>query len=275
MKKHELTVNIGGKQITFETGRIARQANGAVMLRTSDTMIMATACQSSKPADDIDFLPMRVDYQEKFSSAGKTQGGFIKRDGKPSEREILTCRLIDRPIRPLFEDGYFQEMQLLNYVMSYDGSMVLEPLAICASSAALVISDIPLKKAVGAVSVGMIDGEFVLNPSVAEMENSEIELIIAGTLDAILMIEGFCDFLTEDQVLEACEFGHVAIKEICARLEEWKDQIGKEKNRDILCPVSKDLISEIHTTICDEVTTALAIAAKGEREQALQRSMIK
>lgn len=269
--KHELTINIGGKQLIFETGRIARQASGSVMLRCNDTMILSTACQSEKPGEDVDFLPLRVDYQEKFSSAGKTLGGFIKREGKPTEREILTSRLIDRPLRPLFEDGYFQEVQSLNYVLSYDGSTALEPLALCAASAALVISEVPLKKPVGAVCVGMIDNEFIINPSAQQMEQSDLELIIAGTKDAILMIEGYCNFLTEEQILDAVSEGHSAIEQICLQLEEWQNQIGKEKKRDYLSTTPQELIDEIAEMITEEVNAAVCISQKREREVAFKQ----
>ena len=199
-----LTISVGGKEITFETGKIARQAGGAVMLRMGDTMLLATACMG--PAlDEVDFLPLRVDYQERFSSAGKTLGGFIKREGKPSEKEILTCRLIDRPIRPMFENGYYNDTQVITKVLSYDGINQTEPLAICAAAAALVISEIPLIKPIAAVRVGMINQNFVINPTVEEMENSTLDLILAGTEDAILMIEGYCDFLTEEQIMDAIE----------------------------------------------------------------------
>lgn len=143
---HKTTVSIDGKTITFETGVVARQANGAVLLTCGETVLLSTACQGSKPSAETDFLPLRIDYQEKFSSSGKTLGGFIKREGRPTERETLVSRLIDRPLRPMFEKGYFNEVQVLSYVLSYDGINAPEPLAVCAASAALVISDIPLIK---------------------------------------------------------------------------------------------------------------------------------
>src|SRR5579872_6485984 len=157
MKKSSISVSVGGKEITFETGKIARQAHGSVMVRSGDTILLCTACASASAPADVDFFPLRVDYQEKFSSTGKTLGGFIKREGRPTEREILVSRLIDRPIRPMFEDGYYNEVQVLAYVLSYDGVHSPEPLAICAASAALTISEIPLIKPIGAVRVGLIE----------------------------------------------------------------------------------------------------------------------
>ncbi len=191
MNTHKKSVKIGHSEVHFETGKVARQANGAVIVRAGDTMILATACAADKATENIDFLPLRVDYQEKFSSAGKTLGGFIKREGRPTERETLVCRLIDRPLRPMFEEGYFNETQVLTYVWSYDGDNSPEPLAICAASAALAISDIPLIKPIGAVRVGYIDGKFVINPHPEKATESQLDLILAGTDDAVLMIEGY------------------------------------------------------------------------------------
>lgn len=260
------SVSINGRIIRFETGKIARQANGAVMVTCGETMLLATACAAKKPMPETDFMPLRVDYQEKFSSTGKTLGGFIKREGKPSEREILLCRLIDRPLRPMFEDGYVTEVQLLTYVLSYDGIHAPDPLAICAASAALVISDIPLIKPIGAVQVGMIDGNFVVNPTIEEMEKSRLDLMIAGTEDAILMIEGYCDFLTEEQILEAIEEGHTAIKQICEALEEWRKEIGKEKIREHLHVLPKKLVSEIEQLVSSDLEACFRINGKQERE---------
>src|SRR5437899_1120001 len=187
MEKRTITLSAGGKELSFETGKIARQANGAVMVRSGDTMVLGTACASAQAAADIDFFPLRVDYQEKFSSAGKTLGGFIKREGRPSEKEVLTSRLIDRPLRPMFQDGYYNEVQVLAYVLSYDGVHAPEPLAICAASAALTISEIPLLKPIGAVRVGLIESGFVVNPTMEEQKRSRLDLLLAGTEDAILM----------------------------------------------------------------------------------------
>ena len=260
------SVSINGRIIRFETGKIARQANGAVMLTCGETMLLATACAAKKPMPETDFLPLRVDYQEKFSSTGKTLGGFIKREGKPSEREILISRLIDRPLRPMFEEGYVTEVQLLTYVFSYDGIHAPDPLAICAASAALVISDIPFIKPIAAVQVGMIDGNFVVNPTIEEMEKSRLDLMIAGTEDAILMIEGYCDFLTEEQILEAIEEGHNAIKQICEALEEWRKEVGKEKIREHLHILPKKLVAEIQQLVSADLEACFRINGKQERE---------
>ncbi|MCB1115254.1 MAG: polyribonucleotide nucleotidyltransferase [Chlamydiia bacterium] len=268
LESQSVSVSIGGRGITFETGKIARQAGGAVMVSAGDTMLLATACMG--PAlDEVDFLPLRVDYQEKFSSAGKTLGGFIKREGRPTEKEILTCRLIDRPIRPMFEDGYYNDTQVISTVLSYDGVHSTEPLAICAASAALVISEIPFIKPIGAVRVGMISGNFVVNPTVEEMESSTLDLMLAGTEDAILMIEGYCDFLSEDQVMDAIETGHDAIKQICQALNDWQKVVGKEKNREGLRFLPEGLMDEVDQIMKAPLQDAIRITEKQVREESL------
>ncbi len=264
------TVSIGGREISFETGKIARQANGAVLVRSGETVLLATACSAPPPSEDTDFLPLRVDYQEKFSSSGKTLGGFIKREGRPTEKEVLTCRLIDRPIRPMFPDGYFNEVQLLAYVYSYDGVHSPDPLAICGASAALVISDIPLLKPIGGVRVGLIDGNFIVNPTVDEQKRSRLDLILAGTEDAILMIEGYADFLTEEQILEAVEEGHQAIRKICQTLSDWQKEIGKAKNLDNLRLFPQELSDGVHQFAANRIEEALSIRDKQQREEMIE-----
>src|SRR3990167_2850954 len=172
-KKKTISVSVGNKTLKFETGKVARQAGGSILLHCGETVVFASACASEKPPEGADFFPLRVDYQEKYSSVGRTASGFIKREGRPSEREILASRLIDRPLRPMFEEGYYNEVQLLSYVFSFDGLHQPDVLAICASSAALVISDIPLVKPIGAVRMGLINGQFVVNTNFEEMKESK------------------------------------------------------------------------------------------------------
>ncbi|MBS3904440.1 MAG: polyribonucleotide nucleotidyltransferase [Simkania sp.] len=267
-KRKTLTISVAGREIVFETGKMARQANGSVMVRSGETMVLATACAAAKAADNADFFPLRIDYQEKFSAAGKTLGGFIKREGRPAEREILTCRLIDRPLRPMFQDGFFNEVQILAYVMSYDGIHSPEPLAVCAASAALVISDIPLIKPIAAVRVGYIADQFIINPTIEEQKKSKLDLLLAGTHDAILMIEGYCDFLTEEQILSAIEEGHVAIRTICDQLSDWQQEVGKPKMDVELRLPTQELIEEIRTLTHDKLDIALRVQEKLKREQA-------
>lgn len=269
MEEKHLNVSIAGKTLTFKTGKIARQAGGAVTVQLGETLVMATACRSSEASKEIDFLPLRVDYCEKFSSAGKTLGGFLKREGRPTERETLICRLIDRPIRPMIAKGYYNEIQLIANVFSYDGENTPEPLAICAASAALTISDIPLSKPLGAVRVGMIDGNFIINPTLEEQKESVLDLMLAGTDDAILMIEGYCDFLTEEQLLQAVEEGHQAISEICKSLTEWQTEIGKEKHLGELRLTTDELKKAIAKIANSDLEAAYQIREKKERGKAL------
>lgn len=264
-----LEVEVGGKKLVFETGKMARQANGAVFLKVDDTVIMSTACASKSASEEIDFFPLRVDYQEKFSSTGKTLSGFIKREGRPTQRETLMCRLIDRPIRPLFPKGYFNEVQVITTLYSYDGVNSPDPLALCATSAALLISDIPFTKPIGAVRVGLIDGEFVINPSIEQQTESILDLLLAGTEDAILMIEGYCDFLTEDQIIEAIETGHKSIKTICHALTTWQKKIGKEKTFDTVSAIPAEVFTEIAAIVGTRLKDALLIKEKLPKEVAI------
>lgn len=268
MERKILNTMVGEQNISFETGKIARQAGGAVIVRCGDTIVLNTACSAPSATQGTDFLPLRVDYQEKFSSAGKTLGGFIKREGRPTEKETLVSRLIDRPLRPMFENGFFNEVQLLSYVMSYDGVNSPEPLAICGCSAALVISDIPLIKPVAGVRVGLVRGKFLLNPTLEQQKESLLDLLIAGTDDAILMIEGSCQFLTEEQVLEAIDLGHKGIKTICEALSKWQNEIGKEKNRADLRPLPQDVHHAVDAIVKPLIIPAMRIAKKQDREQA-------
>lgn len=266
---HQLHVSVNGKTITFETGKIARQANAAVTVRCNDTILLTTVCAASKPTENIDFLPLKVDYQEKFSSAGKTLGGFIKREGRPTERETLISRLIDRPIRPLFEEGYHNEVQLLSYVFSYDGENSPEPLAICGASAALILSDIPFIKPIAGVRVGMIENRFIINPTIEEQKTSKLDLLLAGSEDAILMIEGYADFLSEEQILSALEEGHATIKEICKQLGDWQKAIGKQKNKSSLKQIPKELGKEINERFGTRLSDAFRIKEKQSRDLAI------
>ncbi len=257
-----------GKELVFETGKIAKQAAGSVLVHFGETIVFTSVCAAETPGENIDFLPLRIDYQEKFFSAGKTLGGFIKREGKPTEKEILTSRLIDRPLRPMFEDGYYNEVQVLSYVWSYDGINLPDPLAICGASAALTISEIPLVKPIAAVRVARCNGVFIVNPTTEEMKTTTLDLVLAGTEDAILMIEGYCNFLTEEEVLEAIETGHASIKRICHALQEWQKEIGKPKNRESIRLLPEDLIQEMDRISKESLKKALHISSKKERENA-------
>lgn len=266
LKRHSISVTVGGKELIFETGKMGRHANGSVLLKQGETFVFSTACAKAEADPAVDFFPLRVDYQEKFSSAGKTLGGFIKREGRPVEREILVSRLIDRPLRPMFEEGYHNEVQVLAYVLSYDGVHSPEPMAICAASAALTLSNIPLIKPIAAVRVGYINHRFVINPAVEEMKQSKLDLMLAGTEDAILMVEGFADFLSEEEVLEAIETGHKAIQTICHTLASWREQLGKPKAKAVLKKVAPEVLERIEQLIGSELRETIRIKGKHHRE---------
>ena len=268
MEKKTLTVKVGEQELHFETGKIAKQANGSVLVRVGDTLVFAAATAAPEASPTADFFPLRVDYQENYSAAGKTLSGFVKRQGRPSEKEILVSRLIDRPIRPMFEEGYYNEVQILSYVWSYDTVNSPEPLAICAASAALVLSDIPFIKPVAAVRVGFINHKFVVNPTNNHMAESKLDLMIAGTEDAVLMIEGYCDFLTEEQVLEAIQEGHKGIKTICVALHKWQRELGKPKRRSALRVLPKELLDEVEKVAVVDLKKALRVNEKQKREDA-------
>jgi len=256
---HTLTINLGAPghpdPIVIETGKIGRQASAAVTLTRGESVLYATASRD-KDVRDLNFLPLSVDHQERFSSAGLTSGAFNKRDGRPGEHEILVCRLIDRPLRPLIAEGWRHETQLLSWVLSYDGVRTCDPLAITASATALWLSDVPLIKPVAASMVGYIDGQLVLNPTLEQMKHSRLNLIVAGTKDAVLMIEGAADFLPEDLMIEAVTFGHNAIKTQCEALEELGKVAGKEKKYDTIKPPIEglqEMVDEKYTAQLDEI----------------------
>lgn len=268
-QQENVEVEVGNLKLSFETGYMARQASGSVLLKVEETILFSAVTMAKNASDDIDFLPLRVDYQEKFSSAGKTLGGFIKREGRPTQRETLMSRLIDRPIRPLFPKGFYNEVQIATVLLSYDGQTSPDPLAICATSAALMLSEAPFNNPIGAVRVGLINDQFVINPSMEEQKESILDLMLAGTDDAILMIEGYCDFLTEDQIIQAIEMGHEAIKKICNAIMELKEKAGKEKDFDCISAPSKELYTQVEGLVLEKLKTALAIKEKKPREAAL------
>ncbi|HRR61123.1 MAG TPA: polyribonucleotide nucleotidyltransferase [Spirochaetota bacterium] len=223
----EFAVTIGNDLIQFSTGILAKQADGAVVVSCGESIVFSSAVASKKVVEGQDFFPLTVDYREKHYSAGKIPGGFIKREGRPSDKEILTSRLADRPIRPLFPDDFVNEVQIIIYVLSADREHQPDILAINAASAALSISGVPFKGPVGAVRVGRVDGQWIVNPSFQEMENSDIDLVVAGTRKAVTMIEGQAKNLSEDAMIQAVEFAHANIIKLCEIQEELKNTCGK------------------------------------------------
>src|ERR1700680_979184 len=230
--KHDVSVQLtGGKSLSFETGKLAKQAHGSVVVRIGDSVVLATAVANPDPREGIDFFPLTVDYREYTYAGGRIPGGFIKREGRPSEREILTSRQIDRPIRPMFAEGFKCETQLIAFVLSADTNNDPDVLGINAASAALTLSDIPFLGPIGAVRVGLVDGQFVVNPTYDEMRESLVNIMVVGTADGIVMIESGAKEVKEDTVLDAIEFGHTEIKKICAAINDLREKVGKPKRK--------------------------------------------
>ena len=228
--KHELTVELsGGKRISFETGKLAKQAHGATVVRMGDNVVLATAVANADPREGVDFFPLTVDYREYTYAGGRIPGGFIKREGRPSEREILTSRQIDRPIRPLFPDGFRCETQVIAFVLSADTENDPDVAAINGASCSLTISDIPFLGPVGAVRVGLVNGQFIVNPTYNEMRDSLVNIMVVGTAEGIVMIESGAKEVKEETVVDAIEFGHAEIKKICATINQLREKAGKPK----------------------------------------------
>jgi polyribonucleotide nucleotidyltransferase len=226
---HTVEIDLGGRQITLETGRMAKQANGAVVVRSGDSVVLVSACMSEEPKPNAGFFPLTVDYREYTYAAGKIPGGFIKREGRPSEKEILTSRLIDRPVRPLFPEGFLNETQIIAMVLSADPEQDPNSLAVVGAGAALAISDIPFHHVLGGVRVGMVKGEYIANPTYSEGRESKLNIIVAATEGGIVMVEAGAQQCSEQEVIGAIDFGHTCCKKIAAAINELVAKVGKPK----------------------------------------------
>jgi polyribonucleotide nucleotidyltransferase len=234
MKPEVSTVTVdlaGGKQLSFETGKLAKQAHGAAVVRMGDNVVLATATANADPREGIDFFPLTVDYREYTYAGGRFPGGFIKREGRMSEREVLTSRQIDRPVRPMFAEGFKCETQVIAFVLSADTSNDPDVLGINGASAALTLSDIPFLGPIGAVRVGQLNGQFVINPTYDEMRESAVNIMVVGTADGIVMIESGAKEVSEEVVVDAIEFGHTEIKKICAAINDCATEGRQEEAR--------------------------------------------
>lgn len=267
MNLQQVELGINGNKLSIETGVIAKQANGSALVRYGDTVIIATAVASKEPKEGIDFLPLTVDYREKFYSAGKIPGGFFKREGKPSEREVLISRLIDRPLRPLFPEGFTNEVQIICFVLSADQKYDPDILSIIGASAALTVSDIPLTNPVGAVRIGRVDGKLMINPSYEEIEKSDVNIVIAGTKESIIMVEGSAKEIPESVIIDALVCGHEEIKKIADIQMELQKKVNKEKFKvvDIVSGKS-DIIKAVREFAGRRLEEAVVIKGKQERQ---------
>ncbi|MFA6356979.1 MAG: polyribonucleotide nucleotidyltransferase, partial [Candidatus Omnitrophota bacterium] len=261
---------LGRENLVFETGRMAKQAHGAVMVQYGGTVVLVTAVMAKEPREgrDIDFVPLTVEYQEKNYAAGKIPGGFFKREGRPSEKEVLTSRLIDRPIRPLFPVGISHEIQIMALVLSHDGENDPDVLALNAASCALAISDIPFDYIIGAVRVGMIEGELAINPTFAELEKSSLDIVVVGTKDKIVMIESGMNELTEEEVVKAIEFGHKNLIASIELQEKMRQECGRAKATDVkFNSVDEELFKKVSELALGRMKEVEQKASKEEREE--------
>ncbi|MDO5792792.1 MAG: polyribonucleotide nucleotidyltransferase [Turicibacter sp.] len=266
--KRVYSFELAGRPLTFEIGELAKQANASVLVRYGDTVVLST-CVASKDPKDIDFFPLTIGYEERLYAVGKVPGGFIKREGRPSEHAILAGRLIDRPIRPLFPDGFRNDVQVINYVMSVDHDNSPEVSAMIGSSLSLSISDIPFEGPIAGVIVGRVNGEFVLNPTVEQLENSDIDLTVAGTKDAVNMVEAGAKEVTEEDMLEAIMFGHEAIKQIISFQEQIVAEIGKEKMQLNLYEVDPAINARVREMAEADMLAAIQVVEKHARQEAI------
>lgn len=268
-EKRVFSVDLAGRKLEVEVGQLAKQANGAALIRYGDTVVLSTATASKEPKN-VDFFPLTVNYEERLYAVGKIPGGFIKREGRPSEKAILASRLIDRPIRPLFADGSRNEVQVVSVVMSVDQNCSSEIAAMFGSSLALSVSDIPFEGPIAGVIVGRVDNEFVVNPTVDELEKSDIHLTVAGTKDAINMVEAGADEVPEEVMLEAIMFGHEQIKKLIAFQEEIVAAVGKEKVEVELYTVDADLERQVREIAEGDMNRAVQVQEKHARENAIK-----
>ncbi|MEX2270682.1 MAG: polyribonucleotide nucleotidyltransferase, partial [Vicinamibacterales bacterium] len=257
-------VQIGRRSVSIETGKLAKQADGAVVVRSGDTMVLVTACKAANPREGVDFLPLTVDYKEYTYASGRIPGGFFKREGKPPEKEVLTSRLIDRPIRPLFPNGWRFETQVIALTISADTEHDSDVLAITGASAALAISNIPLQKTIAGVRVGLVDGEFIINPTYAERKQSKLDLIVAGTADAIVMVEAGAQEVDEEDVVKAFEAAHAAIKQLVAAIDDLVKAVGKPKFAHTYKAVDAAFEKSVEDKAYEGLATAMRIKDKLE-----------
>ncbi|TYI57259.1 hypothetical protein E1A91_D11G267700v1 [Gossypium mustelinum] len=262
-------IPFGDREILIETGHIGRQASGSVMATDGETIVYTSVCLSDVPSEPSDFFPLNVTYQERFSAAGRTSGGFFKREGKTKDNEVLICRMIDRPLRPTMLKGFYHETQLLSWVLSYDGLHCPDALAVTAAGIAVALSEVPHSEAIAGVRIGLLGDKFVVNPTTKEMEGSTLDLFLAGTDNAILMIEGYCDFLPEEKLLEAVQVGQGAVRQICSAVKALVTKCGKPKMLDAIRLPPPELYRLVEKIAGDELHNVLQIKSKIPRRKAI------
>ena len=259
MENYKKITKIGNKEIVFETGKVARQATGAVLVSSGNTQVLSTVVVGKPPGERQDFFPLTVNYLEKTYATGKIPGGFFKREGRPTEKETLTSRLIDRPIRPLFENDFLYEVQVICTVLSSDKDEDPDILSFLGASAALAISGLPFKGPLGAARVGFIEGQYVINPKRSEMENSYLDMVIAGSDSAVIMVESEAKELTEDQMLGGILFAHQEMQESIKAIEEMAKEVGKEPFEYEPKTIDENLLKAVEENFTDKITEAYSI----------------
>ena len=257
-------IPVGTQTLTIQTGKLAKQANGSVIVRYGDSVVLVTACRAASPREGIDFLPLTVDYREYTYASGRIPGGFFKREGKPAEKEVLTSRVIDRPIRPLFPSGWRYETQIVALVLSADSENDTDVLAITGASAALALSEIPFEKTIAGVRVGLVDDQYVLNPTFEQRKRSRLDLVVAGTSDGIVMVEAGAKEVSEEQVVEALKAAHDAIRTIVADIDQMAKDAGKPKLKVTKKEVGRDFYREVEEQMLVPLTEAMRIRGKLE-----------
>lgn len=264
-----IEIPFGDQNLIIESGKLAKQANGAVTVTLGGTVVLVTACMSRKPKEGTDFFPLMVEYQEKTYSAGRIPGGFFKREGRPTEKEILTSRVIDRPIRPLFPDGFFHEVQVVASVLSSDGQNDPDILGLVGASAALHVSDIPFSRPIGAVRIALVDDRFVINPTYEQRASAQSDFVVAGHQDGLIMIEGESNVMSEEQVVEALRLAQEALVPIAQIQDALRKEVGKEKTSVIIVETNKALFSKVRELAKSRLTQIYQIVDKEERDEAL------
>src|ERR1700728_2639254 len=263
---HTIEIGLQGSKVSIETGKVAKQANGSVVVRSGDSVVLVTACSAEMPNPGANFFPLTVDYREYTYAAGKFPGGFIKREGRPSEKEILTSRLIDRPVRPLFPEGFGCETQIIAMVLSADPQHDPSVLAIIGAGAALAISDIPFHHVLAGVRVGLIKGAYRANPAYEETKDAKLSIIVAGTDEGIVMVEAGADEASEAEVLDAIEFGHDCCKKIVAGIRELMKVAGKPKREYTTPATNQEMLDKISGAVRAELSDALNTEKYGKLE---------
>ncbi|HIM14806.1 MAG TPA: polyribonucleotide nucleotidyltransferase [Acidobacteria bacterium] len=269
MYRRELT--IGGKTLSIETGKLAKQADGSAIVRYGDTVVIVTACCAGTEREGIDFLPLTVDYREYAYASGRIPGGFFKREGRPTEKEVLTSRVIDRPLRPLFPAGWRRETQVIAFVLSSDGENDPDVLALTGASAALSFSKIPFENTIASVRVGLVNNDLVINPSYGQRAESKLDLVVAGSHKALVMVEAGAMEVTEDQIIQALEAGHNAIKQIVEQIDAMSSEIGKPKLAALTAPLIPELQQEIESQVVGPLAEAMRVKDKIENYEQVER----